>query len=183
MTWTQNYTPLFDSLVASTLVAAAPVVVLLGLLAFFHVRAHLAALVGTDPTYFARAGVPLNAVDGIILLDGAGYDIAQQMARPVNPVGFMYDAAFGRDPKRQRALSPTLHAALPNVANWLILPVASRSDSTAQSNDLATGLRANGATARVVPVPGENHGSLNRGLGEAGDFATGEIDRFLTAIR
>ena len=46
MTWTQNYTPLFDSLVASTLVAAAPVVVLLGLLAFFHVRAHLAALAG-----------------------------------------------------------------------------------------------------------------------------------------
>ncbi len=46
MTWTQNYTPLFDSLAASTLVAAAPVVVLLGLLAFFHVRAHLAALAG-----------------------------------------------------------------------------------------------------------------------------------------
>jgi lactate permease len=46
MTWTQNYTPLFDSLAASTLVAVAPVVVLLGLLALFHVRAHLAALAG-----------------------------------------------------------------------------------------------------------------------------------------
>jgi len=46
MTWTQNYTPLGDSLVASTLVAATPVVVLLGLLAFFRVRAHWAALAG-----------------------------------------------------------------------------------------------------------------------------------------
>lgn len=46
MTWTQNYTPLLDSLTASTLVAASPVVVLLGLLAFFHVRAHWAALAG-----------------------------------------------------------------------------------------------------------------------------------------
>ena len=145
--------------------------------------AHLAALVGADPTYAARAGVPLTAVNGIILLDGAGYDIAQQMARPGNPVAGMYDAAFGRDPKRQRALSPTLHAAAPNAGNWLILPVASRPDSTAQSNGLAAGLRSSGASASVVPVPGENHGSLNRGLGEAGDFATGEIDRFLAAIR
>jgi lactate permease len=46
MTWTQNYTPLFDSLAASTLVAVVPLVVLLGLLAFFRVRAHWAALAG-----------------------------------------------------------------------------------------------------------------------------------------
>ena len=46
MTWTQNYIPVGGSLLLSTLVAAIPVVVLLGLLAFFHVRAHLAALIG-----------------------------------------------------------------------------------------------------------------------------------------
>ena len=46
MTWTQNYTPLLNSLAASALVAGAPVVVLLGLLAFFRVRAHRAALAG-----------------------------------------------------------------------------------------------------------------------------------------
>jgi lactate permease len=46
MTWTQTYTPVAGSLLASALVAAIPVVVLLGLLAFFHVRAHLAALAG-----------------------------------------------------------------------------------------------------------------------------------------
>ena len=46
MTWTQNYTPVGGSLLWSALVAAIPVVVLLGLLAFFHVKAHLAALAG-----------------------------------------------------------------------------------------------------------------------------------------
>jgi lactate permease len=46
MTWTQHYTPLFDSLAASVLVAGAPVVVLLGLIAFGKVRAHWAALAG-----------------------------------------------------------------------------------------------------------------------------------------
>ncbi|MEK0447833.1 MAG: hypothetical protein RL088_101 [Verrucomicrobiota bacterium] len=45
MPWSQNYDPL-NSLAASTLVAAIPVVLLLALLAFWHVRAHIAALAG-----------------------------------------------------------------------------------------------------------------------------------------
>jgi lactate permease len=46
MTWTQDYIPVHHSLPWSTLVAAIPVVILLGLLGIFHVRAHLAALAG-----------------------------------------------------------------------------------------------------------------------------------------
>ena len=45
MSWSQNYDPL-GNLLVSSLVASVPVVVLLGLLAFWHVRAHLAALAG-----------------------------------------------------------------------------------------------------------------------------------------
>jgi lactate permease len=46
VTWTQNYTPLGDSVALSALVAGAPVIVLLGLLATGRVRAHWAALAG-----------------------------------------------------------------------------------------------------------------------------------------
>ncbi len=46
MTWNQTYTPVAGSPALSALVAAIPVVVLLGLLAACHVRAHLAALAG-----------------------------------------------------------------------------------------------------------------------------------------
>jgi len=34
-----------------------------------------------------------------------------------------------------------------------------------------------------VAVPGESHSSLNKGLGEPGDFATGEVDKFLAGLR
>ena len=145
--------------------------------------AHLVALVGTDPRYLAAAGVPIAAVKGVILLDGAGYDIAGQMARPGNPVAGMYDAAFGNDVARQKALSPTLHAGAPNVAQWLILPIDRRDDSKAQSEGLAAALRPAGASATVVAVPGESHASLNKGLGEEGDLATAEVDRFLARLR
>ena len=45
MIWTQNYDP-FGAIWLSVLLAAVPVVVLLGGLAFFHLRAHVAALIG-----------------------------------------------------------------------------------------------------------------------------------------
>lgn len=145
--------------------------------------AHLAALVGTDPRYLQAAGVPMSAVKGVILLDGAGYDVPTQASAEMNLVKPMYEAAFSTDPKRQAALSPTRHAAAPNVARWLILPIERRADSQAQSKGLADALTHAGSSATVIAVPRESHGSLNKGLGETGDFATEQIGQFLAAVR
>ena len=45
MPWHQIYDP-FNNMAISTIVAALPVVVLLGTLAFLHIKAHWAALLG-----------------------------------------------------------------------------------------------------------------------------------------
>jgi len=56
MTWSQDYNPL-GHLLVSALVAAVPVVVLLGLLAFWHVRAQIAALAGLATAAVIAVGV------------------------------------------------------------------------------------------------------------------------------
>jgi hypothetical protein len=69
------------------------------------------------------------------------------------------------------------------VSRWLILPIERRADSQAQSKGLADALNRAGASASVVAVPDESHGSLNKGLGEAGDFATEQVEGFLAGAR
>jgi lactate permease len=56
MLWAQNYDPLGNPLL-STLVAAIPVVVLLALIALFHVRIHFAALIGLISALVIAVGV------------------------------------------------------------------------------------------------------------------------------
>ncbi|HEX9306694.1 MAG TPA: L-lactate permease [Anaeromyxobacter sp.] len=76
MTWTQTYTPL-GNLYVSALVAAIPVVVLLGALAFFHVKAHIAALLGLALAIGIAVGVygmPLSMA-GASAAYGAGFGL------------------------------------------------------------------------------------------------------------
>ena len=56
MIWEQDYNPLHNVLL-STLVAAIPVVVLLGIIAFLHIRIHFAALIGLAVSLLIAVGV------------------------------------------------------------------------------------------------------------------------------
>ena len=55
--------------------------------------------------------------------------------------------------------------------------------SQSQSKGLADALNRAGASATVVAVPGESHGSLSKGLGEAGDLATEQLEGFLAGLQ
>ncbi len=141
--------------------------------------AHLAALVATDPQY---AGEDMAAIKGVVLLDGAGYDVAANMARATNRASQMYQAAFGDDPERQSALSPITHARAPDAPHWLILHVSWRADSRDQSQALGAALTQAGSDVSVEAVRGTDHGRMNRELGTQGDTSTALVDAFLARV-
>ena len=144
--------------------------------------AHLAALVGTDPAYLAAQRLPIGTIDGVVLLDGAGYDVPAQMARGGPLLRRMYRNAFTDDPAFQRRVSPTAHAAAPNAGRFLILHIASRpDDSGAQSERLGAALRAAGTPAEVVAVD-NSHAEIFRRFGTPGHVATERADAFAQAL-
>lgn len=141
--------------------------------------AHLAALVSTDPRYLEAAGVPMAAIRGTVLLDGAGYDVPRQMASAGPMLGKMYRDAFTTDHATQLRLSPLSYASAPNVQKWLILFDNGRADSRSQSEALAAALKQAGNTARAVPISDTSHMKLNRDMGIDGDAATEIVDSFV----
>jgi acetyl esterase/lipase len=143
--------------------------------------AHLVALVGTDPQYLADAGLSYTDLRGVIALDGACYDVPRQIAEGGRFMHDTYVEAFGQDPARQRALSPTLHAAAPNAPAFLILHVA-REDGTAQSDALGAALSRAGTPAEVRGFAGRGlrgHMEMNRSLGDPAYPATAVVDAWL----
>ena len=143
--------------------------------------AHLASLVGTDPHWFAGAGLSMDDVAGVIALDGAGYDVPDQMNENSRLMGDTYKQAFGTDPVRQKALSPSLHTAGPNAPAFLILHVQ-RDDAERQSKALNAGLVAAGTASSVAGINGRGllgHQEINQKLGEPDYAATPLVDAFL----
>lgn len=145
--------------------------------------AHLAALVATDERYLAAAGVPMQAIAGVVLLDGAGYDVPRQMAGARLLTERLYRPAFSDDPARQRALSPITHTGGSDARRWLILHVAERADAADQSRRLAEALRSGGATVDLHGIAGASHMSVNRDAGRAGTTEGEAIAGFLRRIQ
>ena len=146
--------------------------------------AHLVSLVGTDPQYLRGAGLSLSDVRGIIPLDGAAYDVPAQMGENARLMGDTYEQAFGTDPARQRALSPTFNARAPNAPAFLILHVQ-RKDGTAQSKALGEALAKAGTDATVRGFEGrglQGHAEINRRMGDPDYAATPVVDAWLKTV-
>lgn len=146
--------------------------------------AHLVALVGTDEQYLRGAGLSFADVDGVIPIDGAAYDVPAQMRDGPPIMQDTYAQAFGNDPARQRALSPTLQAAAPNAPAFLI-PHVQRPDGIRQSDALAAALRSAGARAETASFDGtglKGHAEINRSMGDPAYAATPVVDAWLKRV-
>lgn len=146
--------------------------------------AHLVALVGTDEQYLRGAGLSFADVDGVIPIDGAAYDVPAQMQDGPKIMQDTYVQAFGSDPARQRALSPTLQAAAPNAPAFLI-PHVQREDGIRQSAALAAALRKAGSRAETASFEGtrlKGHAEINRSMGDPAYPATPVVDAWLKQV-
>ena len=146
--------------------------------------AHLAALVATDATYFNAEKLKLNTLKSVVLLDGACYDIPLQIKR--NPTGMarkLFESVFSKDEKQQIAASPAHHIQKKKgIPSFLILHVAGRPNSRAQSESLCKKLTNVGVRATLVPCQNKTHGTLNRELGKENDPPTIAISKFLKKL-
>ncbi|MGQ3100049.1 MAG: alpha/beta hydrolase [Sphingopyxis solisilvae] len=146
--------------------------------------AHLVALVGTDERYLKGAGLSFADIAGVIPNDGAAYDVPTQMKDGPPIMQKTYVQAFGTDPARQKALSPTAHAAAPNAREFLLLYVQ-RPDGVRQAKALGDALVAGGSRVEHGSFPGEGlkgHAEINRSLGDPAYPATSTVDAWLKRV-
>lgn len=146
--------------------------------------AHLVALVGTDERYLKGAGLSFADIAGVIPNDGAAYDVPAQMKDGPPIMQKTYAQAFGTDPARQKALSPTAHAAAPNAPDFLLLYVQ-RPDGVRQAKALGSALTAGGSRVEHGSFPGEGlkgHAEINRSLGDPAYAATATVDAWLKRV-
>lgn len=146
--------------------------------------AHLVALVGTDERYLRKAGLSFADLDGVLPNDGAAYDVAAQMRQAGPMMQDTYTQAFGTDPARQQALSPTLQAASPNAPTFLLIHVK-RADGIAQNKGLETALRRARTPVERHEFDGrglQGHAEINRRLGDPTYAATPIVDAWLKRV-
>ncbi|HMO69458.1 MAG TPA: alpha/beta hydrolase [Novosphingobium sp.] len=146
--------------------------------------AHLVALVGTDEQYLRAAGLSFADIRGVIPLDGAAYDVPAQMSDGPRFMHDTYAQAFGSDPVRQRALSPTHQAAAPNAPAFLLMHVE-RADGERQAQVLAEALKRGGSAVEIARLPGQGlrgHGEINRRMGDPDYAGTPIVDAWLKKV-
>jgi acetyl esterase/lipase len=146
--------------------------------------AHLVALVGTDEQYLKGAGLSFANLRGVVPNDGAAYDVPRQIAEGGKFMNGTYVQAFGTDPERQRALSPTLNAQAPNAPEFLLIHVQ-RQDGVAQNKALEMALRKAGTKVERREFAGtglQGHMKINRSLGDPAYAATAVVDVWLKRV-
>lgn len=145
--------------------------------------AHLAALVSTDDRYLKAEGLSLSIIKGCVPVDVSVYDIPKRLkdGGAVPPATFQ--EVFGETDESHRDLSPATHVGKgKNIPSFLILHVADRPDTKAQSQWFAARLQDAGASATVVAAEGKTHGTINSELGLPDDKPTQALWKFLDGV-
>jgi arylformamidase len=142
--------------------------------------AHLAALVCTDDRYLKAEGLSLSIIKGCVPIDVSAYDIPKRLKDGGTVKPATLKELFGDTEEAQRDVSPAAHIDKgKNIPSFLILHVADRPDTKAQSEWFADKLKEAGVSATVVAAEGKTHGTINSDLGLPDDKPTVALWEFL----
>ncbi len=148
--------------------------------------AHLAALVATDERRLQKHHQDLSIIKGVILLDGAGYEIPTQMKGLGIFGGIlneMYVNAFTTDEKIQKDASPYYHiSAGKNIPPFLIFTAGDRLASVKQSKLMVEALQKAGVQAQTFDDPNKVHRTINTEFGAANEMITKKSEEFLERL-
>jgi arylformamidase len=146
--------------------------------------AHLAALVAINDRYLKPAGVSPSVLRGVILLDGAGYDIPLQIkGTTLRRSRTMYETVFTTDRETQLDASPITHVrADRGTPPFLMFYVQHRWDSKSQAENLAEKLQQADVSAKVMAADHKTHVTINREFGDPDDKVTEESLAFLREV-
>ncbi|KAJ4352572.1 uncharacterized protein N0V89_007921 [Didymosphaeria variabile] len=143
--------------------------------------AHVAALLGTDTTYLAKAGVEIDKIKGVITLDASNFNCAAEILDSPGPVADNMLAGLGSDLAHLRDMSPTYHAQAPNARGFLLLQVQRQGDIR-QAVEFEAALLAAGTEVEMRVVEGESfegHIAMLLRLGDDKYAATAVVDEWL----
>lgn len=146
--------------------------------------AHLAALVATDESYLQKEKLPLSVIKGVVLLDGAGYDVPRQIELAgLSSLKQLYQTIFSEDEAKQKEASPINYVKRgKGIPPFLILHVARRADSKAQSREFGKKLKNAGISAEVVSAKNKSHATINKEFGLPNDAPTIAVFEFLESL-
>ena len=127
--------------------------------------ASIGALVATSEKYLQKEGLDLNILKGVILLDGAGYNMEEVKELNEKFYSRIYEPAFGDDPEVLKDASPVLFISSDKgIPPFLIFYIEKRPLGSYSSKNLAEKLENCGIYAELVPIYDKTHGTLSKDI-------------------
>jgi arylformamidase len=142
--------------------------------------AHLAALVSIDETYIKNSGGTPGIIQGVVLLDGAGYDIPVLMTDAKTRLKEWYTQAFGASKKEWEQASP-IYLIKPGkkIPPFMIAYSGERGVSELEAKMLSKKLTEAQIENKVFFYQKKTHLTISKELGEDNDKTTDDVLRFL----
>ncbi|VAW44406.1 hypothetical protein MNBD_GAMMA03-863 [hydrothermal vent metagenome] len=149
--------------------------------------AHLGALLSLDHSYLSSFGSYTQFIQGVILLDGSGYDIPYIIDYNIQagnqPLLNIYYTAFGQSVDLWETASPISYINSTPVAPFQLFYVDTHTQSVLTSARLYQEFIENNHDAQRIAVSNSSHALINRNFGANDDEVAPQALAFINLIR